>query len=113
MINVNLFKKVVLLEKQEHAEGTTHDNYLHTGRGVDHNKAIFCEAVNIEGRLKVKSTEKSLYILCKLYCLLICSWIIIMESVVHVNVCVTPSVIYTTLLSPAGVIVTVVIGTVI
>ena len=51
---------------------------VHTGRGVDHNKAIFCEAVNIEGRLKVKSTEKSLYILCKLYCLLICSWIIIM-----------------------------------
>jgi hypothetical protein len=51
---------------------------VYTGRDVDHNKTIFCEAVNIEGRLKVKSTEKSLYIQCKLYCLLICSWIIIM-----------------------------------
>jgi hypothetical protein len=49
-----------------------------TGRDVDHNKIIFCEAVNIEGRLKVKSKEKSLFILCKLYCLLICSCIIIM-----------------------------------
>ena len=39
---------------------------VHTGRDVDHNKTIFCEAVNIEGRLKVKSTEKSLYIQCKL-----------------------------------------------
>jgi hypothetical protein len=52
---------------------------VYTGRYVDHNKAIFCEAVNIEGRLKVKSTEKSLYIQCKLYCLLICSWIISMR----------------------------------
>ena len=49
---------------------------VHTGRDVDHNKTIFCEAVNIEGRQKVKSTGKSLYIQCKLYCLLICSWII-------------------------------------
>jgi hypothetical protein len=38
---------------------------VYTGRDVDHNKVIFCEAVNIEGRLKVKSTEKSLYIPCK------------------------------------------------
>ena len=39
-----------------------------TGRDVDHTKIIFCEAGNIEGRQKVKSTEKSLYIQCK-YCL--------------------------------------------
>jgi hypothetical protein len=32
---------------------------VYTGRDVDHNKMIFCEAVNIEGRQKVKSTEKS------------------------------------------------------
>ena len=38
---------------------------VYTGRDVDHNKVIFCEAVNIEGRQKVKSTEKSLYIQCK------------------------------------------------
>jgi hypothetical protein len=38
---------------------------VYTGRDVDHNKVIFCEAVNIEGRLKVKSTETSLYIPCK------------------------------------------------
>ena len=40
---------------------------LYTGRDVDHNKVIFCDAVNIEGRQKVKSTEKSLYIQCKYY----------------------------------------------
>jgi hypothetical protein len=38
---------------------------LYTGRGVDHSKVIFCEAVNIGGRQKVKSTEKYLYIQCK------------------------------------------------
>ena len=38
-----------------------------TGRDVDHNKVIFCEAANIEGRQKVKSTEKSVYIQCKYY----------------------------------------------
>ena len=47
---------------------------VYTGRDVDHKKVIFCEAVNIEGRKKVKSTGKSLYIQCKLYCLLICAW---------------------------------------
>jgi hypothetical protein len=36
-----------------------------------------------------------------------------LEPVVHVNVCVSPSIISTTLLSPAGVSVTVVTGTVI
>jgi hypothetical protein len=40
---------------------------VYTGRDVDHNKVIYCEAVNIEGRKKVKSTEKSLYIQCKEY----------------------------------------------
>jgi hypothetical protein len=39
---------------------------VYTGRDVDHNTVIFCEAVNIEGRQRVKSTEKSLYIQCKL-----------------------------------------------
>jgi len=38
---------------------------VYTGRDVDHNKVIFCEAVNIEGRQKVKSTEKSFYIQCE------------------------------------------------
>ena len=38
---------------------------VYTGRDVDHNKVIFCEGVNIEGRQKVKSTEKPLYIQCK------------------------------------------------
>ena len=35
------------------------------GRDVDHNKDIFCEAVNVDGRQKVKSADKSLYIQCK------------------------------------------------
>ena len=43
----------------------------YTGRDVDHNKVIFCEAVNIEGRQKVKSAETSLNILCKFALLLI------------------------------------------
>jgi hypothetical protein len=38
---------------------------VYTGKDIDHNKVIFCEAVNIEGRQKVKSTEKSLYIQCR------------------------------------------------
>jgi hypothetical protein len=38
---------------------------VYTGRDVDHSKVIFCEAVNIEGRQQVKSTEKSIYIQCK------------------------------------------------
>jgi hypothetical protein len=40
---------------------------VYTGRDVDHNKVIVCEAVNIEGRQTVKSTEKSLYMQCKEY----------------------------------------------
>jgi hypothetical protein len=38
---------------------------VYTGRDADHNKVIFFEAVNIEGRQKAKSTEKYLYIQCK------------------------------------------------
>ena len=41
---------------------------VYTGRDADHSKVIFSEAVNTEGRQKVKSTEHSLYIQCKLYC---------------------------------------------
>jgi hypothetical protein len=40
---------------------------VYTGRDVDHTKFIFCEAVNIDGKQKVKSTEKSLNIQCKYY----------------------------------------------
>jgi hypothetical protein len=40
---------------------------VYTGRDVDHNTVIFCEAVNIKGRQKVKSTDKSFYIQCKYY----------------------------------------------
>ena len=38
---------------------------VYTGRDVDHHTVIFCEAVNIEGRQKVKSTEKSFHIQCR------------------------------------------------
>ena len=38
---------------------------VYTGSNVDHNKVITCEAVNIDGRQKVKSTAKSFYIQCK------------------------------------------------
>ena len=48
-------------------------NLVYTGRDVDHNKGMFCDAVNIEGRLKAKSTEKSLYIQCKYYIRYNCS----------------------------------------
>ena len=50
---------------------------LYTGRDVDHNKVIFCEAVNIEGRQKIKSKEMSLNILCK-FTLLLIFWLSIM-----------------------------------
>ena len=40
---------------------------VYTGRDVDQNKVIFCEAVNIEGEKNAKSTEKSVYIQCKYY----------------------------------------------
>ena len=51
---------------------------LYTGKDVDHNKIVFCEAVNIEGRQKVNSTEKSVFIQCKLFYMLNCSLIISM-----------------------------------
>jgi hypothetical protein len=47
----------------------SYSSLVYTGRDVAHNKVIFCEAVNIEGRQKVKSTEKSVYIQCKYYIL--------------------------------------------
>jgi hypothetical protein len=40
---------------------------VYTGRDVNHNTVIFCQAANIEGRQKVKSAEMSLYIQCKYY----------------------------------------------
>jgi hypothetical protein len=46
---------------------TASSRLVYTGKDVDHNKAIFCEAVNIEGGQKVNSTEKSLIIQCKLF----------------------------------------------
>ena len=45
---------------------------VYTGNDVDHNKVIFCEAVNIDGRKKVNSTAKSLYIQCKYIYIYIC-----------------------------------------
>ena len=53
---------------------------VYTGRATDHNKVIFCDAVNIEGRQNIRSTEKYLYIQCKLYCMCHCSGIISMFS---------------------------------
>ena len=55
----------------------SHGILSYTGRDVDHNKVIFCEAVNIEGRQKIKYTEMSLNILCKFTSLLIL-WLSIM-----------------------------------
>jgi hypothetical protein len=49
---------------------------VYKGRDVDHNKVIFCEAINIEGRPKIKSTEMSLNILCK-FTFLYILWLII------------------------------------
>ena len=40
-------------------------NLVYIGSDDDHNKVIFCEAVNIDGRQKVNSTATSLYIQCK------------------------------------------------
>ena len=55
---------------------------VYTGRDVDHNKVMFCEAVNIEGRQKIKSAETYLNILCKLPFLYIL-WLIIDHSSIH------------------------------
>ena len=49
---------------------------VYKDRDVDHNKVIFSEAVNIEGRPTIKSTEMSLNILCKITFLYIL-WLII------------------------------------
>ena len=55
---------------------------VYTGRDVDHNKVMFCEAVNIEGRQKIKSAETYLNILCKLPFLYII-WLIIDHSSIN------------------------------
>jgi hypothetical protein len=55
--------------EQDEDKFISSSSLVYTGRDVDHNKVIFCEAINIEGKQKVKSTEKSLYIQCKLYCM--------------------------------------------
>ena len=49
---------------------------VYKSRDVDHNKVIFCEAVNIERRPTIKSTEMSLNILCK-FTFLYFLWLII------------------------------------
>jgi hypothetical protein len=51
--------------QQDEDKFISSSSLVYTGREVNHNKTIFCEAVNIEGRQKVKSAEKSLYIKCK------------------------------------------------
>jgi hypothetical protein len=51
--------------QQDGSKFNASSSLVYTGRDVDHNTHIFCEAVNIEGRQKVKSTEKSLYIQCR------------------------------------------------
>ena len=53
---------------------------VYTGDDTDHNKAVYCEAVNIEGRQPVRSTQKILYIKGKTYTsiyiyILIMEWI--------------------------------------
>jgi hypothetical protein len=50
--------------QQDEDKFVSSSSLVYTGRYVDHNKVIFCEAVNIEGRQKAKSTEKSVYIQC-------------------------------------------------
>jgi hypothetical protein len=55
---------------------------VYTGRDVDHNKVMFCEAVNIDGRQKIKSAETFLNILCKLPFLYIL-WLIIDHSSIN------------------------------
>ena len=54
------------LPQQDGDKFISSSNLVYTGSDVDHNKAIFCEAVNTDGRQKVNYTAKSLYIQCKL-----------------------------------------------
>jgi hypothetical protein len=51
--------------QQDEDEFISSSSLVYTWRDVDHNKVILCEAVNIEERQKVKSTEKSLHIQCR------------------------------------------------
>ena len=53
---------------------------VYTGRDVDHNEVIFCEAVNIEGGKKAKSTEKSVYIQCKYYLPYSCTGLLLISA---------------------------------
>ena len=53
--------------QQDGDKSISSSSLVYTRRDADHNKVIFCEAVNIEGRQKVKSTAKSLYIQCMYY----------------------------------------------
>ena len=63
--------------KQDGDKFISSSNLVYTGRYADHNKAILCETVNIERRQKVKSTEKSLYLLGKLYFGYTCSRLVL------------------------------------
>jgi hypothetical protein len=53
---------------------------VYTGRDVDQNKVIFCEAVNIQGGQKAKSTEKSVYIQCKYYFPYSCTGLLLISA---------------------------------
>ena len=55
------------LPQQDGEKFISSSSLVYTGKDADHNKVIFCDAVNIEGRQRVKSTEQSLYIQCKYY----------------------------------------------
>ena len=43
----------------------SYSSLVYTGSDDDHDTSVFCEAVNIEGTKKAKSTEKSLFIKCE------------------------------------------------
>jgi len=60
----------------------SYSSLVYKGRDVDHSKVIFCEAVNIEGRQKIKSAETSLNIFCKLLFLYII-WLIIGYDIIN------------------------------
>ena len=51
-------------QQQDGGKFISSSSLVYTGRDGDHNKVILCD-VNIEGRQKVKSTEKSLHIQCR------------------------------------------------
>ena len=62
----NVTNQTIPQPPQQHRDTfISSSSLVYTGRDVDHSKVIFCEAVNIEGRQKVNSTEQYLYIHCK------------------------------------------------